>query len=259
MKKNALTIKILGSGTCVPSLKRCSCSVFVEINGAKLLFDAGPGVMIRLLETGASIFDISHIFLSHFHPDHCADLVPFLFATKYPDASKRKKTLRVIAGSGFKSFYRHLQRAYGDWMEPAPGFMEIIEMDNQRLDSLKFDEFTLGSAPVNHREESVAFKISHPSGKSMVYSGDTDISHNLVQLSKNTDILICESALPDGCKVQGHLTPSLAGEMAARAGVKMLVLTHLYPECDRVDIKKECQTTWDGPILIAKDFMELAL
>ena len=259
MKPTALTIKILGSGTCVPSLERRSCSVFVETNGAKLLFDIGPGAMIRLLETGASIFDVSHICLSHFHPDHCAELVPFLFATKYPDASKRKKTLSVIAGAGFKSFYKNLQRAWGDWMEPAPGFVEIIEVDNQGFDDRPFDGFTLKSAPVRHREESVAFKMSHPSGKSLVYSGDTDISENLVRLSKNADIFICESALPDGLKVRGHLTPSLAGEMATRAGVKTLVLTHLYPECDRADIKKEAQKTWDGPIIIAKDLMELAL
>ncbi len=86
-------ITILGSGTCVPSLQRSSCSVLVEIGNQKLLFDVGPGTMRRLLEAGQSIFDISHIFLSHFHPDHSGELVPFLFATQYPDKNQRKKRL----------------------------------------------------------------------------------------------------------------------------------------------------------------------
>jgi len=89
---------------------------------------------------------------------------------------------------------------------------------------------------MDHNPESVALKIETRSGVSMVYSGDTDYTENLVLLAKGTDLLICESALPDDLKVKGHMTPSLAGEAAQRAGVSMLVLTHLYPECDMTDI-----------------------
>ena len=57
-------------------------------------------------------------------------------------------------------------------------------------------------------------------------------------LSKAADFLICESALPDELKAKGHLTPSLAGEIATRANVRKLVLTHFYPECDHVDMRE---------------------
>jgi len=70
-------ITILGSGTCVPSLKRSSCSVLVETGGSKLVFDMGTGTMRRLLESGVTIGEISHIFFSHFHPDHTGELVNF--------------------------------------------------------------------------------------------------------------------------------------------------------------------------------------
>jgi len=215
--------------------------------------------MRRLLEAGASIFDVSHIFLSHFHPDHCAELVPFLFAAKYPCDIKRKKNLSIIAGKGFKAFYRRLQKAYGDWMEPLPGFADIIELDGKRSDPIEFEGFVVELTPVVHQNESVAFKISDPSGKSLVYSGDTDISENLVSLSKEAEILICESAFPDKLKVNGHLTPSSAGETAAKAGVKRLVLTHFYPECDLIDIKKECRKTYDGSLVIAEDLMKITV
>ena len=81
-----MTVTILGSGTCVPSLDRSSCAVMVAVGGATLLLDSGAGTMRRLLETGKTIFDLSHIIYSHFHPDHTGELVPILFATKYPDS-----------------------------------------------------------------------------------------------------------------------------------------------------------------------------
>jgi len=76
-------------------------------------------------------------------------------------------------------------------------------------------------------------------------------------LSKDADLLICESALPDELKVKGHLTPSLAGEIAKRANVRKLVLTHFYPECDQADVKKECRKTYSGPLVLAEDLMTI--
>jgi ribonuclease BN (tRNA processing enzyme) len=253
------TVTILGSGTCVPSLQRSSSAVLVETGNEKLLFDAGPGTMRRLLEAGHSIFDISHLFLSHFHPDHSGELVPLLFATKYPDQHQRKKPLTIIAGSGFASFYGCLQNVYGDWIELAPGMMDIVEFSNRSNDARRFANFAVESCPVEHRAESVAFRITDHRGKSMVYSGDTDVSDNLVALAKNADLFICESALPDELKTKGHLTPCLAGEMATRAAVRELILTHFYPVCDTVDIKKQCRRTYAGPLRLAQDLLTIKL
>jgi ribonuclease BN (tRNA processing enzyme) len=63
--------------------------------------------------------------------------------------------------------------------------------------------------------------------------------------------------MPDSLQVKGHLTPSMAGETATRAGVGKLVLTHFYPDCDDVDIKQECRKTYRGPLLLAEDLMEI--
>ena len=93
----------------------------------------------------------------------------------------------------------------------------------------------------------------------LVYSGDTDVTENLVELAENADMLICESAMPDGMKVPGHLTPSLAGETAQRAGVKTLVLTHFYPECDQTDVAKQCRKTYAGPLIPARDLLTIQL
>ena len=108
-----------------------------------------------------------------------------------------------------------------------------------------------------HNEESIAFRINGPDGSSVVYSGDTDYTENLIELARDADLLICESALPDDMRVNGHLTPSLAGEIATRAGVRKLVLTHFYPECDHADIEQECRKTYNGPLILAEDLMTI--
>ncbi len=254
-----MSITILGSGTCVPSLRRSSCSVLIKIKNHALLFDSGAGTMRRLLEANTEIYDISFVFYSHFHPDHTGEFVPFIFSNKYPDGTRRQIPITFVAGKGFSAFYNKLKIAYGHWIELAPGLLNILELDNTRYDMRRFDDFTVESIPVMHNDESIAYKITSSGGKSVVYSGDTDYSDNLITLSKDVDLLICEAALPDDLKVKGHLTPSLAGKIASKAQVSQLVLTHLYPECDDVDIEKECRKTYTGPLIIAEDLMKIEL
>ena len=254
---SGITVTILGSGTCVPSLRRSSCSVLVQIGSTKLLFDSGPGTMRRLLETGTTIFDLNYIFYSHFHPDHTAELVPLIFATKYPDGNRRKTRLTIVAGRGFNNFYSGLKSVYGQWIELAPDMLTTMELANNSRDSHQFKDFLVESAPVEHNPESIAYRVTNADGYTVVYSGDTDYSENLITLAKKADLLICESALPDDTAVKGHLTPSMAGEIATRAGVGKLVLTHFYPECDRVDIEQECRKSYSGELVLAKDLMRL--
>ncbi len=258
-KNTAINVTILGSGTCVPWIKRSSCSVLLQIGDSNVLLDSGAGTMRRLLETGTTIFDISYVFYSHFHPDHTAELVPLLFATKYPDGKRRKKPLTIIAAKGFSQFYSGLKTAYGSWIELRAGLLQIGELDNIGPDSRSFHDFIVDSIPVEHNEESLAYRITSTKGKSVVYSGDTDYCKNLITLAKNTNLLICESAFPDHLKIDGHLTPSIAGEIATRANVDKLVLTHLYPECDQADIKNQCRKTYSGPLILAEDLMRIEI
>lgn len=253
------SVTILGSGTCVPSLNRSSCSILVKIKDRALLLDLGPGTMRRLLEVDTTIFDISFIFFSHLHPDHTGEIVSFLFATKYPGGNRQQNPLTIVAGKGFLEFYNRLKMVYGDWIELAPGLLNIVELDNKAYDTRRFDDFTVESLPVEHMNESIAYRITGSDGISVVYSGDTDFSDNLVTLAMDADILVCESALPDRLKVKGHLTPSLAGEIATRANVSRLVLTHFYPECNEVDIEKECRKTYAGQLILAEDLMKIDL
>lgn len=252
------SLTILGSGTCVPSLRRSCCSVLVNIGNKKLLLDCGTGTMRRLLEAGVEIAEISYILLSHFHPDHSAEVAPFLFSSKYAGKKRRTTPLTIIAGKGFAEFHQALKGVYGEWIDLAPELLNTIEMKIESPDSLRFEDFTLNTAPVNHQPESIAFRIEID-GYSLVYSGDTSFSESLVALASGADMLICESSLPDELKMDVHLTPSLAGEIATRAGVKKLILTHFYPECDEVDVTAQCRKTYAGHLILAEDLMRIEL
>jgi len=254
---NVLTI--LGSGTCVPSLKRSCCSVLVNIGSEKLLIDCGPGTMRRLLEADTEIAEISYMLLSHFHPDHSAEVAPFLFSSKYAGKKRRSTPLTIIAGKGFAKFHEALKGVYGEWIDLAPELLNVIEMETESPDSLRFENFILNTAPVNHQPESIAFRIELDGGYSVVYSGDTSFSESLITLAADADILICEAAVPDELKLDVHLTPSLAGTIASRAQVKKLILTHFYPECDDVDMAAQCRKTYSGDLVLAEDLMRIEL
>lgn len=259
MPATTTTVTILGSGTCVPSLERSACSILIDSGDVRILVDSGAGTLRRLLEAGRHLDDISHIFYSHFHPDHTAELVPILFASKYPSGRSVRNPLTLCAGRGFRSFFRNLKTAYGAWIDLGPEAMTMIELDTEGGDSIQFEGVSVRSLPMHHNAESLAYRFTDRLGRAVVYSGDTDYTENLVALSGGADLLICEAAMPDELKVEGHLTPSLAGDIASRAGVAQLVLTHFYPECDRVDIRAQCRKTYHGPLVLAKDLMQIEL
>jgi ribonuclease BN (tRNA processing enzyme) len=215
--------------------------------------------MRRLLEIGVTIYDISHIFLSHFHPDHTGELASFLFALKYSPQSEPRQPLTIVAGQGFRSFFERLKAVYGDWIVLPVDDFTVIELATHQPDRHAFEKFTITSMPVAHGPESIAYRVVDADGKCLVYSGDTDVCDGLTEIAADADVMICESAFPDGRKKKGHLTPSLAGEIAQKARVKQLILTHFYPECESVDIEKQCQSTYNGKVLLAYDLMTMSL
>lgn len=249
-----LKITILGSGTCVPSLERSSCSVLVAWDGISILCDAGAGTMGRLLEAGQSIDEIDAIVLSHFHLDHAGEVASFLFSTKYPEM-RRKKKLTLVGGQGLNPWFEQLCRTFNHTIEMDEDFFECLELEAKG--AFRFGELTVSYDTMAHKPESRGFRFETPDGFSAVYSGDTDVTDNLVNLAQGADILICESAMPDGQKLPNHLTPSLAGQMAQKAGVKKLVLTHFYPECEDADLITPCKREYSGPVVLAEDLMQI--
>ncbi len=258
-RTNAIGVTVLGSGTCVPSLTRSACALLMTVGASRLMFDVGPGSMRRLLEAGVHVQEITHLGVTHFHPDHTGELAPLIFANKYPDASLRREPLTLIGGPGFLDFMARLEGVYGHWIRLEDGKLEWLEAAAPGRWRYPTSEWYLETMPVRHNPESVAYRLVAKGGPSVVYSGDTDYSENLVDLARDADLLICEAARPDEHPVSGHLTPSMAGRMATEAGVDRLMLTHFYPDCEDVDLAAQCRRTYDGTVILAQDLMHLEL
>lgn len=255
-----MKITILGSGTCVPSLKRSASAALIEAGAGRLLIDAGPGTLHRLLEYGLTIFDLTHVLITHFHSDHIAELVPLIFATKYPDASCRKFPLTIAGAEGLIRFYNDLQVAFGDGIVLPENQLRLFEFPDGRDTPLMAEGCRVTAHGVKHRPESRAYRLESVRGKVVAYSGDTDYCDGLIEAARSADLLICECAFPDEMKAEGHMTPRLAGEVARRAGARRLVLTHLYPPCDQADIVKQAEKVYqNGPVIVAEDLMSYNL
>jgi ribonuclease BN (tRNA processing enzyme) len=247
----------LGSGTGIPLNYRGSPSLVVMIDSDPIVFDMGPGSLRQLTKAGINFERIGLIFITHFHPDHTADLIQFLFATRNPSIIKRRRPFVITGPKGTKKLIARLQDSYVDCLSLPSEIMTIKELATNKKVEKDYGEFTLTACPVMHSPESIAYRIEDSSGKSFVYSGDTGFCKQIVDLAKGTDFLILECSFPEGNEVEGHLTPSEAGQIASLAGAKRLVLTHFYPECLETDITAQCRKTYGGELILASDFLHM--
>jgi ribonuclease BN (tRNA processing enzyme) len=249
-----MKLTILGSGTCVPNKKRESSGYLLQTPDSKILLDCGSGTTWKLEKIGVNYLEIDHIFFSHIHPDHTGDLVPFLFATKHSHFKEREKPLYLWGGKGFTSFMDSLKKVYGNWIEP-----DKLNIDELKGGSGAFEDFKITAVKVPHIDSSQAYKIES-GGKTLVYSGDTDFSESLINLSHKADLLIIECALAnESLKMKGHLTPNEVIKTINEAKPKKVVVTHLYPECDEENVVETIRGNVDIEVIEAQDLLEVQI
>jgi ribonuclease BN (tRNA processing enzyme) len=246
---------ILGSGTGVPSLKRGSPGALIKADEQAILLDSGSGTLQRMLHAGVTYKEVDAVLYSHIHPDHVTDLVPLIFACKYHE-DPRTKDLLTFGGRGFRDYFEGLRSVYDSWIEPETFH---IHMQEVLASDVEIEGLQITTLPLEHAPESVGYRVASPTGRTVVYSGDTDYCPNIVELARGADLLILECSFPEGQKVKGHLIPSLAGRIAHEAGCSRLVLTHLYPPCDQSDIRGDCRDVFPGEVLLAEDMMRIAI
>ncbi len=248
---------ILGSGTCVPSIRRAGPSACFRAEGVTVLIDSAAGTLRQLARAGIPYDQVDFIFYTHLHPDHVGEFVPFVFATKYAPGYNRTKPVRVLAADGFCSFYGSLKQAFGEWVEPGDHILEIEEVPVGMPASMQMPPLTVSTVHTVHTPQSLAYRIETSGGTSVCFTGDTDFCPELIELASGVDLLVSECAAPEGKKIPGHLTPSEAGRIAMDAQARRLVLTHFYPNCDTDDILTPCRAVFNGPVIKAEDMMRI--
>jgi len=242
---------ILGSGTCVPSLKRNAPGYYLEAEGCRILVDCGSGTLLQLEKAGRSYRDIDAVFITHRHPDHYADLMPLVHALLAAPHLNRVKDLCIFSPKGFIAYY---EASVSSVLGHPKGFsVRIVEIQ----DTFDFGPFNIFTAKTIHSADSIAYRFDL-GGKSVVFTGDADYDQGVIALAQNADLLIADCSFPDSLKAKGHLSAKECGLVAAKAGVRKLVLSHLYP-ADSPDTEriKESGEVFDGEIVLAEDLMTI--
>ena len=271
-------VTLLGTGTPAPQMARFGASILVEAGDGKFLFDCGRGATQRLLQLQIPFSDVSKLFLTHMHSDHLVG-IPDLWLTGW--IYGRKIPFEVWGPEGTRSMMYHLEKAFEsdihirrdiDEMFPGEG-IQVIANDFQ--EGVVYDEsgVKITAFDVDHRpvEPAFGFRIDYQ-GRSVVLSGDTRPSENLVKFAQGADLLIHEVVAPKAliartghftarhqqAVIEHHTTPEQAGEIFTRVGAKLAVYSHIVGGLGNDsddELIEGTKKTYSGRFEIGEDLM----
>ena len=207
-----------------------------------------------MLRSGFDLFAVDRIFFTHLHPDHTVDVVPLLFAINYGAPEKRTLPLYLTGPEPFLRFWGSVMEVWGAWMTGEHTTL-VSELLRECRSPVDLTGCQLTWAPAEHRTESIAYRLDAQGG-AFVYTGDTEYSESVVELARGADTLLIECSFPDAAPVPGHLTPSGVARIASEAGVHRVVLTHIYPAADELDLLTEVGRHYAGEVVVAEDGLE---
>jgi ribonuclease BN (tRNA processing enzyme) len=269
-----VAVQVLGSGGPVADDGRASSAYLVWLDGsARLLVDAGAGTFLRFGEAGARFEDLDLVALSHFHTDHSADL-PALLKSGYFSDRERPLTVSGPDGHGaFPALGRWLDALFGPegawaylggYLDGTDGLVKLepVTVGHENAsptEVLSNDRLTVTALGVPHGiVPALAYRVD-VAGRVLVFGSDQNgSSPAFVELARNADLLLAHLAIPEsarGAAVRLHARPSTLGEIAGRAGVKQLLLSHFMARSLR-EIERqvtEIRARYPGPVNLAED------
>jgi ribonuclease BN (tRNA processing enzyme) len=216
-----MKLTILGKYSPFPKAGGACPGYLIEYGDSVLLLECGSGVLSKL-QTMKSLFEVKDVVFSHLHFDHMADFLILRYAVAtYDRLGQPVNKLNVYAPAQPQLEYSLLE--YKD-------LVNVTGIDKDRQ-TVFIGELVVKFYAVEHGIPAYAIKICSPE-KTLVYSGDTRPCAAIEEAAKGADLFLCESSAAEAEKefaAAGHLTSAQAGELAAKAGVKRLLLTHIWP------------------------------
>ena len=273
---NYIEVTLLGTGTPRPSLERFGPSTLVQAKGRFFLFDSGRGTTIRLAQAGVPLSQIEHIYLTHLHSDHISGLSD-LSLTSW--IWQRPTPLKLTGPTGTKNLAKHLNQAYAadfDYRTKNTGLdPKTFDIDGRNISAediiYKQDGITITAFLVDHHpvEPAYGYRLDYGDA-SVVISGDTTYSTNLIKHAKNVDLLIHEIAAantqllarnPRLNKVLSyHTTPEQAGRLLEIIQPKAAVYNHvLLFGIDEETILETTRSFFQGNLRVGKDLMKIGV
>jgi ribonuclease BN (tRNA processing enzyme) len=237
-----LKITTIGIWGGYPNKNEATSSFLLEHEGFRCLVDCGSGVLAAV-QNYTELRDLNAAVISHYHPDHVADVGVLQHA--------------AMVGMQLK-----------EWDTPFPIYAH--DRDPEMFQSLSYKGVTEGKALDVSREIQIGpWNVSfcetvHPvyclamkftaEGKSVVFTADTEWTDDLVAFSKDADLLVSEANLYEKYVgiIKGHMSGSQAGKLAEQAGAQELWLTHLPQYGLMEEILDAARTTYSGKVQFAK-------
>ncbi len=266
---------LLGTGYPRPDANHAGAATAIVAGDKWFVVDAGRGVVMRIAGTDLKYDKLQAVFLTHFHSDHIAGL-PDLFDTSW-QFGRKTRPLELYGPRGVSrlakamlDFFRDDIHYRRDLLEKHPAAGATIKTHDVREGVVYDDgEVRVTAFLVDHRPVEPAFGYRFDSGgRSIVVSGDTRPTPNLVKYAKGADVLILEAYLPEHfLKVDTpevaarlmhyHTSAEEAGQIAAEAGVKTLVLTHLIPAGAAETFRERAAKAFKGTIVVGDDLTQI--
>ncbi len=260
---------LLGTGTPNVDPDRSGPSVAVVVGESTYIVDFGPGIVRRAIAAGIKSTSLTRAFLTHLHSDHTIGYPDLIFT---PAVEGRNEPLEVYGPKGLGEMTQHIQEAYKedvreriDGLEPATksGYIvnahEIQEGIIYRDDHVEVEAFRVDHGSL----EAYGFKFV-TSDKTIVVSGDTRPSSNLIEKAIDCDILIHEVYSAEGLKERHeewiryhssvHTSTYELAEIANKTKPMLLVLYHqLF--CNRTEeqLLAEISDKYEGKLVSGKD------
>ena len=246
-----MRLTVLGACGAWPEAGRACSGYLVEHDGFRLLIDAGYAIVPRLLERVAAS-QLDAVFISHGHPDHCADLNPLLRARALGDDPA--PPLPVYALPGALDAVLALDRP-----GMLAGAFTLHEFAaGSRLGIGPFDALT---CLLPHWVPNAGLRLA-AAGTVLAYTGDSGPDPAIARLARDADLLLAEATYPGAVpsRSRGFLSSAAqAGTYAAQAGAAHLALTHLWPGTSHQAARAAAAAQYHGQISVAAPGLSLDL